>query len=234
MKRFLVIFLGAVAAIVGAQAVWQSQTQARVPKVAHGVRAEPDHLPPTANSEVFEVSEKDLVMMGMVEGARDPDPDRGTCTCSIIYDSDCHYESVPGYACSIYTHYDNGTHWTQWVSDPSGTNWGIRRNGSLYSLAVLCPIPTDYGLSSIKNYGDVAYVTAYIYNAIESTVSTDIYSGAGPSSTYHGSASTSMTGQVALSVSPGGTKYANFWAKVTLNTTDSTAFHSLRICYDPD
>lgn len=164
---------------------------------------------------------------------------RGTCSCGIFYDPDCHYEYISAFNCIPINHYhDDDPEPSEFICDYSGDEMGIKRYAETsVKLELFCPIPTDAGAGSIKGYSIVDVVWTYIYHDSSGTNTTvTIYSADSSGNvTNHGDASNSSSGHQTLTVTPSGTKRPNWFAHVELADNDANnALHNIIVCYDPD
>lgn len=172
----------------------------------------------------------------MEEAEESPD-ERGTCTCGISYDADCHYEYVPAHICLPHWHEYEDSTTEEWLNVSTGTQSGVQKyDASSSQLNLFCSLPTDRGASAIKSYDTVGWVKGYIYNGTSGSNTTmEIFStDASGNYTSHGSASSSSSGHQTLTVAPSGTNYYYWHAYVTLQDNTSTSLHGITVCYDPD
>ncbi len=162
----------------------------------------------------------------------------GTCYCGIFYDPDCHYEYVPAFQCIALRHEDGDGYTEEWEGVYyHDYQWGLRKDNSGSSqLDLLCPIPTDNGAGSIKQYSNVGQVSGYFYHADSSSSSSMyLYSAKASDVEYHGSYHDNGSGHRTITVTPIGSNYYAFWyANITVANHTASSFHGLSICYDPD
>lgn len=163
-----------------------------------------------------------------------------TCTCDSGTSSYCHYEYIPSFKCTMYKH-EHDTDTPEYIVDydDADDDWGMQYIyvGTTYDLLLSCPIPTDRGLGSIKNYNNVSRVDAYFYHDIEDFSTIGLYTAnVSGDSELHGSDSDTSAGQVTLFVEedPAKAKYINWHLLVIVADVEDNAFHGYRICYDPD
>jgi len=173
------------------------------------------------------------------EEEKDPPEDtRGTCTCGTFYDPDCHYEYVSAFQCLPWRHVDGSSITEEWESVYNHDNqWGLRKDGyNDYQLELMCPIPTDHGLGSIKYYGNVAQIKGYFYHYNSSYASAMyVYSAKANDVESHGSKADGTIGHRTLVVTPSGSNFYPFWyTKINIADYQYSSFHGLEICYDPD
>ena len=170
---------------------------------------------------------------------------RFPCTCGVFYNPSCHYEYIPAFDCIPWWHEDGVSTTMEWEGVVSSTTaWGVKKRASSRTqLSLVCPIPSDHGVSSIKNYGNPARVEGYFYNWASTSGSNRAYmavysANAGSSLTSQGSISDGTSGQRTLVVSPTGTAYAFWWAhvKIAYSASDNniSSLHGISVCYDPD
>jgi hypothetical protein len=164
---------------------------------------------------------------------------RGTCSCGLAYDPDCHYETVPAFACLPEWHEEDNPSTKEWYRDFSTGDWGLKKYySSSPELNLVCPIPADSGSSSVKKYTDIAQVVGYFYHYNSSYTSRmEVYTGSPFGSATllgKGTVADSGSGQRSLYIYPTGTMYEHWFARIAIASHYYSSFHGLRVCYDPD